>query len=172
MKKQAEHKVTITKEGILKALDGGAASMTAIAKTIGFKSGSSSIIKRIAAVPGTDLKARLAANQAKQDAKDKPSGRQAVEIPDCVPFRKSSGYAIAWSLLYASRGTGISKADLLARYVAATGKTEQLARYDCHVVTSPRVDGTAHRSAAKASGSYWVERRNEWYRLHLVGEKK
>jgi hypothetical protein len=170
-KQHAEPKITITAEGILKAVELGATSPTGVAKSLGYKSGSTSIIKRIvAAVP--DLKQRLALNAAKADAVAKPAGKQEVAIPDCVPFRRSSGYAVAWSILFAHRERGISKTDLIARYKEATGKPDANCGFDVHVVTSSREDGSSHKSAAKAAQVYFVERAGDLLKMHLVSDAK
>lgn len=150
----------ITVEAILKAVEQGAKSPTAVAKFLGFKSGSSSVIKRlIIAVP--DLQERLALNASKTDVQpvvtDTPVNAAAYPIPDCVPFRASSGYAMVWAILYAHRAAGINKADLTAKYKAWSGKPDKNCGYDVHVVLSPKQDGTSHRSAYKAAQTYWVE---------------
>lgn len=197
--KQVEPKV-ITVDAILKALENGATSLTAVAKLIGYKSGSSSVIKKIiATVP--DIEDRLAINSPKDSPiKDKASepkpkavkaGKKAVkapavkksvekksagktdfQMPDSVPYRASSGYAQVWAILYAFKDKGISKSDLVAKYMAWSKKPEQNAHFDTYVVCSPREDGSCHRSAGKASQSYWVEKQNDWYRLRLIGEDK
>jgi hypothetical protein len=174
MEKKLESKVTITVEAILTAIKDGATSPTAVAKRLGYKSGSSAIIKRLfAAVP--DLKERLALNVTKADeqaAEAKPANPAAYPIPDCVPFRRSSGYAAAWSILFAHREKGISKSELTAKYKAATGKPDQNCGFDVHVVCSSKEDGSSHRSAAKAAQTYWVERCGDLLKLHLVGKGK
>ena len=190
---KAEPKV-LSADNILKALDQGAKSMTAVAKMLGYKSGSSGVLKKlIATVP--DLAARLAAaapaankdapkepaREAKPKGKKtgavaekKPAGKAAFTIPDYTPFRhtdgKPSGYAMVWAILHAHKDTGISKADLVAKYKAWSGKADKNCGFDVHVVISPREDGASHRSAAKAAQSYWVQRENDFLRLRLIGE--
>lgn len=171
----------IKKENIIAAVQRGARSPTAVAKLLGFKSGSSSIIKRLlVAVP--DLRERLIlaeADKAKEVAvTDTPvstlvnpslSNTAAYPIPDFVPFRAASGYAMVWSILYAFRETGISKSELMKRYQAWSGKPDKNCGFDCHVVASSREDGSSHRSASKAACCYWVERKGDLLKMHLVG---
>jgi hypothetical protein len=169
---QVEHKViTITSEAIIKAVGQGAKSPTAVAKMLGYKSGSTNIIQRIlAAVP--DLRNRLALNVVMADEQDtatKPSNPNAYPIPDCVAFRKSSGYAMVWAILYAHREKGITKTALTQKYQAWSGKPDPNCGYDVHVVISSKEDGSSHRSAAKAAQYYWVERAGDLLKLHLVG---
>ena len=167
-----ETMITITADDILKAIADGAKSPTAIAKQLGYKSGSSAIIKRlVAAVP--DLQERLALNVSHADAQAieaRPENPAAYPIPDCVPYRKTSGYAMVWSILYAHRTDGINKHALTEKYKAWSGKPDKHCGFDVHVVLSPRQDGSSHSSASKASQFYWVERTNDYCRLHLVGE--
>ena len=161
----------ISADAVLAAVAAGAKSPTAVAKHLGFKSGSSSIIKRIAAaVP--DIKARLKVNQAKHDAEKMIASPAAYPMPEHLPYRQSSGYGQVFAILFAHREKGISKHDLIAKNQAWSKKPLKNCQFDVHVVTSPREDGSSHRSAAKASGSYWVERRNDFLKLHLVGEGK
>lgn len=198
--KKAEPKV-ITADGILKALAGGAKSLTGVAKLLGYKSGSSATLKKIIQVV-PDIEDRLAINVPAKDIPNKdapkvvaskakpkagkklvkavPEKKPAVKktasneypMPECVPYRASSGYALAWSILFAHREKGISKADLLSAYKKVSGKPDANCGYDIHVVVSPREDGSCHRSAGKASQTYWVEKQNDWYRLHIIGEDK
>ena len=169
MKKQSDHK-NITASEIQKALDGGATSMTAIAKKLGFKSGSTSILKRIsAAMP--DVGAQLIANCRKQESKNTPASTAAYTIPDSTPYRRTSGYAQVFSILFHHKN-GISKSDLLAKYKAWSGKPDKNCGFDVHVVCSSKEDGSSHRSAAKAAQSYWVERAGDLLKLRLVGEAK
>ncbi len=194
----------ITEESVLKAIEQGCQSPTAVAKKLGYKSGSSGIIKAILKVV-PDLRERLQAlNDAdkagkadevdeadevektddvgevdeadKADEADKPdapvivkpASPSAYPIPDCVPYRKSSGYAQAWAILYAYRNEGITKKEFVAKYQAATGKPEKNCGYDCHVVASSHEDGSSHKSAEKAAKSYWVERADGLLKLHLI----
>jgi len=168
MKKQAQTKITA--EAVLKAVEQGARSPTAVAKALGFKSGSSSIIKRITAVV-PDIKARLKANQEKHDAEHTPASEAAYPIPDCTPYRRTSGYAQVFAILHHFR-SGITKSDLLKRYQDWSRKPVKNCGFDVHVVISSREDGSSHKSAAKAAQGYWVERAGDLLKLRLVGEKK
>lgn len=202
--KKTEPKVTITADAILKALEQGAKSLTGLAKLIGYKSGSSSVLKKlIQVVP--DIEARLAINAPAKDspikdnaseakpklvkagkvgkktakvpadkkpAEKKSMGKAEYPMPECVPYRASSGYAMVWAILYAHREKGISKADLISAYKKMSQKADANCGYDVHVVISPREDGSCHRSAGKASQSYWVEREGDFLKLHIIGEKK
>ncbi len=172
MSKKQDPRV-ISAEAVIQTVEKGAQSPTAVAKALGYQSGSSSIIKRlIAAVP--DLRERLAANlakEAKAETETVPANPASVKIPDNCPYRRMSGYAKVFSILCANKG-GMNKRDLIKRYMAWSGKTEKNAGYDVHVVLSPRENGSSHRSASTASQSYWVERKNDWCRLHLVASTK
>jgi hypothetical protein len=194
--KQMEPKV-LTADKILKALESGATSLTAVAKLIGYKSGSSSVIKKIrATVP--DIQDRTAINVPAKDAPIKdtaseekskavkgkkaragkktadknPVNKEEYPMPDCVPYRPSSGYAKIYAVLFAFKDKGISKSDLVAKYMAWSGKPAKNAHFDTQVVCSPREDSSCNRSAGKASQTYYVERQNDWYRLHIIGENK
>jgi len=179
----------MTTDGILKAIEAGAKSLTGVAKLLGYKSGSSAILKGIIkTVP--DIESRLAANKMAKDTdasgaepkagkkavtkivEEKPSSTAAFPMPECVPFRPSSGYAMAWAILYAHKGTGISKPDLISKYKAWSQKPDRNCQFDVAVVISPNEDGSSHRSASKAAQSYWVERQNSFLTLHLVPDTK
>jgi hypothetical protein len=192
----------VTADGILTALEQGAKSMTAVAKALGYKSGSSGVLKKLVSmVP--DLEDRLAINapasgkdapkdiasgakptvakvgkKTTKPATEKPpvekktAGKGDYPMPECVPFRPTSGYAMVWAILHSHKEKGISKPDLIAKYRAWSGKPQKNAEFDAHVVVSPKEDGSCHRSAAKAAQSYWVQRENDFLRLHLIGEGK
>ncbi len=190
---------TITADEINKAVEAGAKSLTAVAKHLGYKSGSSGVLKKIIAIV-PDIQSRLpVANPPAKDAPavevkppavkpkavkptavkpavtptvKKSASKTAYPIPDCVPYRASSSYAKAWAILYAHRGTGIAKSDLIQKYRALTSKPLKNCDFDVHVVTSPKEDGSAHRSASRASGTYYCMRENDWIRLVLVSEEK
>ena len=200
----SQPKTEITAEAINQALQAGAKSLTGIATALGFKSGSSSTLKRIIAVV-PDIQSRLpAANppakeapagpkmpadpklppknpmkaipgkkpKAEKSVGKKPVGKGAYPIPDCVPYRPSSDYAKAWAILYAHREKGISRSDYIERYRAWVGKPLKNCEFDCHVVSSPRQDGSSHRSASRASGLYYCVKENDWIKLVLLSEKK
>lgn len=176
----------ITEKLVMKAIEQGAQSPTAVAKMLGYKSGSSGVIKAILKVV-PDLRLKLEAlndvdKTGKTDKADVADNAEVlvksitastteIQIPDCVPFRKSCGYAIVWSILYTHRAKGLTKKELIAEYMASSGKAELNAGYDVQVVCSPRKDGGCNRSASKASQSYWVERTGDLLKLHLVDSK-
>lgn len=189
MKAKAESRITA--EAVSKAINNGAKSITAVAKVLGYKSGSSGVIQAILKVV-PDLRSRLQAlndlptvvaveaDTDKANGKDKktdksetnkPASPTAYPIPDCVPYRKTSGYAMVWAILYANRKQGISKRSLVEKYMSWSGKPEENCKYDVQVVCSPKQDGTCNRSAAKASQSYWVERANDLLKMHLVDSR-
>jgi hypothetical protein len=126
------------------------------------------------AVHAGAAKPKVVKRAAKTTAK--PASNVAYPIPDFCPYRhadgKPSGYAMVWAILYAHRDTGISKSDLTARYRAWCRKPWKRCGFDVHIVTTPREDGSCHRSAAKAAQHYWVERECSWLKLHLLSEKK
>lgn len=119
---------------------------------------------------------QTAVKTAVTPAVKKPAGKTAYPIPEICPYRHSgdapSGYAKCWAILFAHRASGISKPALIEKYRAWTGKPQKNAEFDCHVVTSPKEDGSAHRSASRASGVYYCIRENNWVKLVLVSEKK
>jgi hypothetical protein len=167
-------KTEISAETVQKILqDHKPISLTQIAHALGFKgSVSGSLSKRLRElVPNiSDL---LSANKPATHAKDahaektpktvkkptavkesvpkKPS-KAGFPIPEICPYRPSSAYAKAWAILYAHREKGISKADLIEKYKSWTLKPMPNCEFDVHVVTSPKEDGSAHRSASRASG--------------------
>lgn len=173
----------ITAEAVLKAINNGAKSLTAVAKALGYKSGSSGVIQAILKVmpdlrehlhtlnnlpPGVAIETDKANGK---NEKNKPACPSAYPIPDCVPYRKTSGYAQVWAILHAHRQSGISKKDLIEKYRVSSGKPEQNCGYDVQVVCSPTKEGTCNRSALRASQHYWVERRDDLLVLHLIGVK-
>lgn len=79
---------------------------------------------------------------------------------------------MVWAILYAHREKGINRADLIEKYRACSGKSEQLCQFDIYVVCSAKPDGSAHRLASRASDCYYCLRENNWIKLVLVGEKK
>jgi hypothetical protein len=169
MKPNTETKITA--DAVLKAVEQGAKSTTAIAKLLGYKSGSSFIIKRIIAVC-PDIKGRLAKNVKTATAEKMVASPQNFPMPDCVPFRPTSGYAMVWSILYAHRKDGIGKPELTAQYQKWCKKADKNCAYDVHVVISSNRDGSSHASVSKAAQCYWVERNGDTLKLHLVPEEK
>ena len=191
---EAKSSSRITAEAVLNAISQGAKSPTAVAKTLGYQSGSSGVLKAILKVV-PDLRERLQAlndgqaisataksvntiteddadNEGKIDEAHEvvPVGHTAASsMPeDIVPYRPSSGYAKVWAILYAHRDKGLTKKDLIAQYTKRSGKDARLAGYDVQVVCSPRKDGKCNRSAARAAQYYWVERKGDLFKLHLV----
>lgn len=182
---EAKSSSRITEKSVLKAVEQGAKSITAVAKALGYKSGSSGVIQAILKVV-PDLREHLhtlndlptgVAIEADKDKgdegaekgeKSKPDSPSAYPIPDCVPYRPSCGYAMVWSILYAHRQSGISRKDLIEKYKACSGKPEPNCGYDVQVVCSVKEKSKCNRSALRASQFYWVERNNDLLKLHLV----
>ena len=175
---EAKSSSRITAEAVLKAVTNGAKSPTAVAKTLGYKSGSSGVIKNILKVV-PDLRTKLQAlnvgppevtaeSSTKNTSASSSASPSAYPIPECVPYRPASGYVQVWSILFAHRKDGITKKDLIEIYQAWSGKPQTLCGYDVQVVASPTKDGGCNRSAAKASEHYWVERKGDLLKLHLV----
>ena len=107
----------------------------------------------------------------KTGTKKKTKGRRKkmVKIPDCCPYRPTSSYAKAFSLLYWASlppKSGINRQELIRQYALVTGKPEKLAAYDVHVVVSPTKEGGGHSSSKKLV--YWVEKRNSFCCLHMA----
>ena len=175
MKEKSESRITA--EAIFSAINNGAKSLTAVAKALGYKSGSSGVIQAILkVVPDlrehlhtlNDLPSGVANERGEKNEKNKPASPSAYPIPDCVPYRPSCGYAMVWSILYAHRQTGISRKDLIEKYKTCSGKPEPNCGYDVQVVCSVKEKSTCNRSALRASQFYWVERANDLLKLHLV----
>ena len=82
------------------------------------------------------------------------------------PYKPGS-YAQVYNVLYQSRQNGISRSALLKKAMKVTRKSEKKCRYDISIVLSPGEDGSSHRSARTASNIYWVEKQNDWFKLHL-----
>jgi hypothetical protein len=118
-KKKSER---VTKEKILKAIEGGAKSLTAVSKALGFKgSVSGSTAKRIRElVP--DIEERMKSAGSKREGKKTRKAQSTIEIPDICPFRSSSSYAVLWTILFNNRKKGITRAKLIERGVKMTGK--------------------------------------------------
>jgi len=122
--------------------------------------------------PGKEILMSTARSRTKKTG-TKPRARKRkqseIKIPDCCPYRSTSGYAKAFSLLWrASQSTknGISRRDLIRQYATATGKPEKLAAYDVQVVLSPTNEGGGHASSKKYA--YWVEKTAGFCRLHMA----
>ena len=188
---EAKSESRITAEAVFNAINNGAKSLTAVAKALGYKSGSSGVIQAILkVVPNlreylhtlNDLPTGVANEADKEQAdkkngkdrkndkneRNKPASPSVYPIPDCVPYRPSCGYAMVWSILYAHRQNGITKKDLIEKYQVCSGKPEQNCSYDVQVVCSVKEKSTCNRSAARAAQYYWVERKGELLVLHLV----
>jgi len=111
----------VTKEAVLKALDSGAASISQVAKALGFKGsvGSATTKKIRAACPG--IEKRLKANKGAGKAK-KPKTYSRHETN---PYREGSAYAAAYDVLAAAGERGIRRADLVKEVARLTGKPER-----------------------------------------------
>jgi hypothetical protein len=89
-----------------------------------------------------------------------------LKINDTCPFR-SGAYAVLWQLLFDHRKTGIRRDALLKLATKHFEKPEKNIAYDLAVVISPNSDGTAHRSAHRASDTYYVEKTNDHLKMIL-----
>ena len=93
------------------------------------------------------------------------------------PFREGSAYAAGYDILTHAGDKGIDRSKLVDEVARITGKEHRKAYFDVTVVCSSRPgpdqggDGGSHRSIAKASDSFWVEKRNGWVKLHLRTRK-
>ena len=96
-----------------------------------------------------------------------PKNPTMIEIPESCPFRRSSNYAVLWSILLIATQSegGISQRELLKQYEAATGKPERLCMYDIRVITGTRKHNAGHPSAH--GHKYWVDRQGGRFVLHL-----
>ncbi len=159
-------KVIISKENIEKALLDGAKTMTELYRALGGKSkASGSFSKQIReTLPNVD--SRFKENQGVKPAVQ-PVHKIKSTSTRLNPFRPDSAYALVWDCLYKTREKGISREALLKKVMELSKMPENNCRFNISVVTSPKEDGTAHRSAKRASDIYWVERQNDWLNLHL-----
>jgi len=105
---------------------------------------------------------KVTVKSAKADKTAKATG-----VPEICPFRQTSSYAKVWAILHAHRQQGMTRPNLIAEAVKATGKPAKNIGYDVAVVLSPKEDGTAHKSANRAADRYFVIRTGDNYRLHL-----
>ena len=176
---------TITVEAVMRAISAGAHSPTAIAKALGFKSGSSSVIRRLkAAVP--DLEGILAMCHEASDskaAKGKSAGKSGVTAAGTPavagkwgrhaanPFRVGS-YGTCFDIL-AAHPEGLPRETLVGLLAQATSKDIQHAAYDVQVVCSAHgaageglnpFEGPRNRSCRFG---FWVERKGDNVRLVL-----
>ena len=183
-KTKLETKV-VTADGVIKAVSNGAKSLTGIAKMLGYKSGSSAILKKIIqAVP--DIESRIASNKPAKDADGKTKGKKTIseklqapsaqeEAEWLCPFRKGSKYAAVWLALWHHRKTGVTRKALIEEVTSADKRFSNPAtcNFSVTVVASPTKDGRSHRSANKAGDLYWVQK---WdggnLQLHLRSESK
>jgi hypothetical protein len=167
----------ITPDLVLKAVAAGARSPTAVAKTLGFKSGSSSVIRRLmAAVP--DLTTRLKPNANGHRAKPaaKPKGGKWPVHPQNPFGRPSSSYHVCFNVL-AAHPAGLPRERLIALVAKATGKDERHAGFDVQVVCSARKNDEgldAYQGPRNRSCKYgfYVERTNGHVKLVLPAAAK
>ncbi len=82
------------------------------------------------------------------------------------PYRAGS-YSQVYNILFQHRQNGISRMALLKKVMRVSKKPEKYCKYNIAIVSSPRKDGSAHRSARTASDIYFVEKQNDWLKLHL-----
>jgi hypothetical protein len=175
---------TITVEAVMQAIAKGARSPTAIVKALGYKSGSSSVLRRLTAVV-PDLAGILAMGHeapAGKPAKgktvkvDSAKGKTAKQRADkgwpCDPrnfFRQGSAYATCFDIL-AAHPDGLTREKLIELLAKATGKDAKHAAYDAQVLLSAcgndeglnRNEGPRHRSCRMG---FWVQRVNSHVKL-------
>ena len=113
---------------------------------------------------------RAADNVPEEKARQEPASPTAFPMPDCVPFRPSSGYAKIFAILYDRREKGISKTDLVDCYKQWSAKDGKRADYAVDVVLSAKEDGSSHPNISKAAQRYWVVNTKGSYILHLRQE--
>lgn len=180
MKAKRKTKVGITRETVLAAVKGGATSLTAVYKACGGTGCvPGSTARKMRALVGGDLDAKLATNReaAKADGAQKPGKARKAPKPapggkpaayprhESNPFRASSSYGACYDILLA-HPQGIGRAKLVEELARATGKERRKCYFDVTTVCSSRAgaseggdgDGRSHRCIARAADSYYVER--------------
>jgi hypothetical protein len=194
-KKEAEMSATekkqgMTKAAVLRTIEDGATTMTAVVKGLGYKSVCGGTTKKIRGLlPEIDkllggkvktkpvAKAKPAAKaKQKKTVKTKSSKKSPTEYPraESNPFRAgtSCAYGVTYDVLWANKDKGIDRATLVQTVASITGKEARKAYFDVTVVLSSRPgpelggDGGSHRSIAKAADTYYIEKKNGWVKLH------
>lgn len=153
-------KKQLTKESIIKAIESGATTMTAVVKALGYKSVCGGTTKRIRElVPDIDQRLGGGKGKAKPAAKSKKSKtlKADPEAERLCPYRRGK-YRFIWLLLYRHRKDGISREKILDKMEQAGVSDRKTGYYAVTVVASPTESGTAHRSANRAADSYHCEK--------------
>lgn len=94
----------------------------------------------------------------------KPAATVAPAEGKAGPFRPGSAYQRAYEILAGHPG-GLSRQELLKKFMAATGKDEKHARYDLSVVLSASESPTGPRHPCCREG-FWIEKENDFLKLH------
>ena len=166
-------KVQITKEAIEKSLQDGAKTMSELYRALDGKSKPSGSFSRKIRSFCTNLDERLRANQKENSKIPNKTLESTVKKAKSIsnaqgnPYRTNSAYSVVWNCLYQTRKKGINRRELLKQVMELSNKPEQNCKFNISVVSSPKEDGSCHRSAKVASDAYWVERQNDWLKLHL-----
>lgn len=158
------------------------ATVTALARALGYSGSVSSWLKGKLTELVPDLAERIRANgggeakpEAPKAAKPKPSRKPAppTKYPRAEhnPFREGSAYAAAYDVL-AAHPDGVERSKLVSEVARVAGKDGKRAYYDVTVVASSRKDGRSHKCVQKAADGYFVERTNGgWLKLVLRDRK-
>jgi hypothetical protein len=114
--------------------------------------------KRTASKKRVSAKKKATAKKAPtKKATSKTKTVQTTKHVEGNPYRAGSFYATIFDCL-SKMGSKkpVSRKDLIAASVKASGKEERLVKYACSVVCSPTKEGAGHRSSKKFA--YYVER--------------
>ena len=182
-------KKKLTKTAILKAIDSGATTMTAVVKALGYRSVCGGTTRRIRElVP--DIDQRLGGTKGKTvSPRTKPSKTKAVKRTaktkalaraDTNPFRKGSAYGTCYDLLVAAGEKGLGRGSLVdqltKRMPRKEGESDESLRrrayFNVTVIASSREDGSSHKSISnRAADVYFVVREGSWLKLVLRDRK-
>ncbi|MFC1451897.1 hypothetical protein ACFLSJ_00970 [Verrucomicrobiota bacterium] len=156
------------------------ATVTALARALGYSGSVSSWLKSKLVELVPDLMERIGRNkvgagEAKPAApKSRPTKKASTKgyaRAEHNPFREGSAYATAYDVL-AAHPDAVERSTLVSETARVTGKDLRKAYFDVTVVASSRKDGRSHRCIAKAADGYFVERTNGgWLKLVLRDRK-
>jgi hypothetical protein len=164
--------IQMTKQSVMKAVRGGASSLTAVWRACGGTGNiaGSTLAKIRTLVP--DIEGRLQKNKA---GAAKPSPKKSAKKTTKVkstkkaspteyprhgtnPYRGGSAYGAAYDVLASAGDKGIDRAKMVSEVARLTNKDQKRSYYDVTVVHSPTPAGPANRSATTAAYTYWVQK--------------
>ena len=118
----------------------------------------------------------MTAKKATKRKSPRRKPKRGIPRAPCNPYRRGSGYALVFDVMYRSgREKGMSKKKLIEVVHAQSRKPKRLIAFDCVVVLSPDREGKAHASASSACNrlGHFFEKtdRGQWVKL-IIKEKK